>query len=264
MRVREPALALSTAVATTAAVLAFAAPQAAWLRVPLGLPLVLLLPGYGLARTLFPHGALGRLERMMVALGLSIALVIFLGFVLGTSAEGLGRASWMIALAAVTLLGNAAAFVRDGRSAADRRGPLPLPPPAYTALGALAAAALVLAMLVAASEAGKPASGQLLEFWALPASQTPTGEVSLGVRNAQSEWTDFHIVVTHADRKLADVWLDVPRGATRTLTVPMPRATKHPTPVRALLTGPAPRPTERIVLVWPSETPTPTPAGKAR
>ena len=78
------------------------------------------------------------------------------------------------------------------------------------------------------------------------------------MRNTESQWTSFPSSSRTRTRRVADTWLDVPAGETRTLRVRMPAGASRQTPVRAHLIAPAPRPSERIVMLWPSARPTPT------
>lgn len=107
-----------------------------YLEIPVGLLLVFLLPGYALAKALFPDwrlrgdaAALRVVELLTLSLVLSVAITILVGFVLANGPGPGFSASWNepvleVVLAAITLIGLAAGAARG----AYARTP-PAPPP---------------------------------------------------------------------------------------------------------------------------------------
>ena len=87
-------LALVCALALAALILALLGTSSPMLQLLLGLPLVLVLPGYALTAALFPHGALGGADRALFTLGLSLCAAILCGFVLNRTPWGLRPESW--------------------------------------------------------------------------------------------------------------------------------------------------------------------------
>ena len=82
------------------------------LRVLVGVPFVLVAPGYALQAAMFDPGSLGRTERAVLSLGLSIAVSIIAGLVLNLTPAGLNRDSWSLLLGAITAAGVLTAMVR--------------------------------------------------------------------------------------------------------------------------------------------------------
>jgi uncharacterized membrane protein len=74
------------------------------IRIILGLPLVLFLPGYALIATLFPKkGDLDGIERVALSFGLSIAIVPLLGLALNYTQFGIRLTPILIVLSAFTI-----------------------------------------------------------------------------------------------------------------------------------------------------------------
>lgn len=76
------------------------------LRVALGIPLVLLAPGFVFARALFRPERSSWERWLLLTLGTSLAIDVCVGLVLNLFAPGLQATSWMIALAVVTVAGD--------------------------------------------------------------------------------------------------------------------------------------------------------------
>jgi uncharacterized protein DUF1616 len=92
-------------------------------RVLFALPLLLLLPGVALAAALFPRTRLDRARRLLLQLGLSLAVAI-LGALLLELTVGLRRSSWVVLLALVTC---AAVAVSIRRGAGHAPGTFQVP-----------------------------------------------------------------------------------------------------------------------------------------
>lgn len=98
-----------------------------------GAALTLAIPGYALSRALFIHGLLDRTERVALAIGLSLCIVILGGFVLNALPDGLSRNSWALYLTSVSLVACAIATVRRGAFALLRHGQIEAGSPAAPA-----------------------------------------------------------------------------------------------------------------------------------
>ncbi|MFC1944193.1 DUF1616 domain-containing protein [Chloroflexota bacterium] len=99
-----------------AAVLAVLAVPLSWLRLVLGFPLLVLLPGYALVAALFPRkDVLSPVERVSLSLGLSIAATVLIGLGLGYSPWGIGLHSLLISEVLFILLMSALAWYLRGR-----------------------------------------------------------------------------------------------------------------------------------------------------
>jgi len=84
-----------------------------FLRTYMGIFLVLFLPGYALAGAIFPaKNDLEGIERVAISLGLNIAVVPIIGFILNYSAWGIRETPLLIGLSIFTLLMCAVAYYR--------------------------------------------------------------------------------------------------------------------------------------------------------
>jgi uncharacterized membrane protein len=99
------------------------------LRVILGLPLVLFVPGYVFISALFPEKKeFDSLERIALSIGLSICIAIFTGFLLTYTPFGVRQSSVLFSLSTITLLMTAISGVRritvpDWEKPCDERYP---------------------------------------------------------------------------------------------------------------------------------------------
>lgn len=161
------------------------------LRLLLGLPLALLLPGYALTAALFPHSTLPGADRALYTLGLNLCATILSGFALHASPWGLVPAGWAVILAWVTLAGCVVAFAR--------RQLLPAPAEAATpavsgeqksayglSLGqgllfGLALLVVVGAVGLARAEAQQRPAADVLQLWMLPDTRDDVAAVRVGV-----------------------------------------------------------------------------------
>ena len=149
-------------------------------RVVVGLPFVLVLPGFVLSRAVLPAGGrpgCSSLERVCWTLALDMALLVAGALLLNALPAGLSSTSWTVFLLLVLAAAGFAARVREGQSLRPR-------PPAWSrprlrrlviggAAMVIAGAAIGLAV---ASEATKadPAFSQL---WLVPEEPGPPGAV---------------------------------------------------------------------------------------
>jgi uncharacterized membrane protein len=92
------------------------------IRIALGLPLVLFLPGYSLIAALFPRkGDLASIERVALSFGLSIAVVPLIGLALNYTPFGIRLSPVLFALSLFTVALALCAFLRRRRVPADER-----------------------------------------------------------------------------------------------------------------------------------------------
>jgi uncharacterized membrane protein len=92
------------------------------LRIVLGLPLVLFLPGYTLLAALFVRKArLKGLDRLALSFAASVAIVPLIGLVINYLAGGIGLPSFFVVIALFVLVASAVAWIRRGRLAAGER-----------------------------------------------------------------------------------------------------------------------------------------------
>ncbi|MFQ5925144.1 MAG: DUF1616 domain-containing protein [Dehalococcoidia bacterium] len=179
------------------------------LRIILGLPFVLFLPGYALVSALYPKkGDPGGMERVALGFGLSIALTIALGFILSYTPWGLSPSPLLLTLTFFILANSAIAYYRRRSLAAEQRFALSLQValPRWVGLSNLdralsivlvvsvLAAIGLLAYVVAAPKFGE----RFTEFYVLgdrPEQLAPGEEatVTLGITNHEGQETSYRI-----------------------------------------------------------------------
>lgn len=146
------------------------------LRVLLGLPLLLFLPGYAIVSALFPRAAgLDGVERVAVGFGLSLTTIPLVALGLDHSPWSVARVPVAIALLLVTVTASAVAVVRRVRAGAtDRYAAAVRPPrlprprswdwPLRLGVGAMIGAFLLLAVGGASAVYTRFAGQPLTEF----------------------------------------------------------------------------------------------------
>ena len=86
-------------------------PDGSILRLVGALPLVFFLPGYAITAVLLPGSSIGKVERLLFSLGLSIAVTALSGLLLNLTPWGLHADTWAIILVAIVVLAGTAAWL---------------------------------------------------------------------------------------------------------------------------------------------------------
>ena len=182
---------LEISIAILILVLAFISPSV--IRVGLALPFILFLPGYGLTSVLFPRRALDLPARLLLSVGLSLAMTAFSGLILHLTPWGISLHNPLVIL----LIGGPATFgiyslVRDARqvdSTTDR---------ARIGFNARQLLLFTLAAVVAASAvflARTPTSPKDLVgytlLWVQP--DTTSDSLELGVQSEEFKTIQFQV-----------------------------------------------------------------------
>ena len=169
------------------------APAPLVLRVPLALPLALVLPGLALSLAFLPDSG-GWLGRLPVSVATSVALSAVSALLLTWSPIGLTKYVWVSLLVGVTMMGAAFARRRLPGTEATVAG-LRLDIPRRPALVVLAAGALVV---VAVSLARTPLSaGDIRGYsalWLLPGKEDP-GSIRVGVISSELTKMSYRLVL---------------------------------------------------------------------
>lgn len=234
MNLRDRLLTFTLGAFVATGILALPGVHLPWLRLLVGAPLVLLLPGYCLAVAVDPTQRLGRAETMTIAIGGSIALTALVGLVLASLGVRLTEAAWLVWLGALTFVEALVAEWRVGRHAAEQ------PPDAPPLLVPLVAAVLALGCFSAAivgltgSFHLRSATGQVLQLWALPEPSSADTKVQVGVANLVSGTPFYHLRVTQQGAVIFQTSFNLPKGSTRTFVIR--RSAASTSPVRAVLT----------------------------
>lgn len=173
------------------------------IRALLTVPLVLFVPGYALVSALFPALVVPAVERLLMAVGGSIALAIVAGLVLGVTPIGLNAAAWAMVLVTLTLVLIGVAWARRVRAGVVGARPhiasMPLRAAILMFISVLVIADVLLGARLAATQAQTPVPVQL---WLIPVSGAHE-QARLGMR-AGPDGGDFHIALTTQGESIHD------------------------------------------------------------
>jgi Protein of unknown function (DUF1616) len=190
--------------------LAALAPAPLLLRVPLTLPLALVLPGLALSLAFLPDSG-DWLGRIPVSVATSVALSATSGLLLKVTPIGLNVKTWVPLLVGVTLVG-AAVAARNAPSPSGSASRLRLGIPRRPALALLAAGALVV---VAVSLARTPLSAGTVAgysaLWILP-DKGAGDSIKVGVINAERGQTSYRLVMYAGGRVVFERLLTLSTG----------------------------------------------------
>jgi uncharacterized membrane protein len=205
-----------TAAASLASLILIAMPFEGLLKGIVLLPMVLVLPGYALAAALSPPGTLSRSERAVYAVALSVGAAALGGLVWQFAFE-LGRETWALLLASITLAGCAIAqrrrtrqtpILNQNRPRPSRASPgrsrlsqLELP----TALTALVGVAAAIAAIVIAVDGlqEQRAESHFSALWVVPPKPN-SGAVEVGILNHQGAAHEYRLEVEARGREIED------------------------------------------------------------
>jgi uncharacterized membrane protein len=255
-------LSLAIAVAVFIAFIFFVAPDAQtpvidFAKNFLGVPFVLLVPGYALAAILFMRKTLSNAERLMYAIGFSVAMAIFAGMMLNFTTWGITRHALAAVLSAATVILAIIAWL--GRSTLLYDDSAPEVQGVQTnlvrvALYGASAAVVAFALYSAATEARRTPPSTILQFWALPVEDGSS--LRVGGRNFEFPYADYRLEIRHGNQTLvAPREFSLNPGETREITVTLTALTQIDLPVEAMLyRADAPGVPFRQVTYWPSQT----------
>jgi hypothetical protein len=177
------------------------------LHVALGVPLLLIWPGYALTAALLPRWRLGWAERAVFSLGLSLIAVILASVVLNWSPWGLTTATWALLGGGVTLGASVLAVWRRRGQILPVAAPLPAIGGGQLALLALAAVMTVGAVsLSRAPVSPHDVQGYTL-LWLTPETIGGTPRLHLGVRSAEMTIQSYRLELTAHGAPVAE-WPD--------------------------------------------------------
>lgn len=217
-----------------------------------GVIVVLFMPGYAISRAAFPTQTVGFWERVMLSLGLSIAVAAFSGLVLTWTPFGLRVTTWLAALGMVTLAATLfALWRREGAEEAPSPSLTPSPAPPHEGEGRGQGEAIPvrvplligLAMLIAVGAIAVAYVGVInevqpgyTELWLLPDAATGAHAVRVGIKNMELSPVRYHLVVELANQKVAD-WspIELQPGQSWQTTADLATPPKEGAPVQAFL-----------------------------
>jgi uncharacterized membrane protein len=210
-------LVLVSALAIAALVVALL-PVATWLSAVLLLPLVLFLPGYALAASFFAPRTVGRIERAIYAVALSIA-VVAVGGLLIQLVLGLSRDPWVVFLAMVTL--GAALWAHRKHPVEPLVRPAGISPVLPVAILAFALAGVIAGLAIASAGSGlreAQAKIRFTDFWLVPAgadSLAPGEEtLEVGLHSHEGRPVRFGLQISSAGQILLSRSLSLRAGET--------------------------------------------------
>ncbi|MBE3558699.1 MAG: DUF1616 domain-containing protein [Ktedonobacteraceae bacterium] len=199
MRHKNRDLLIATAIAALNVIGALLPGRPPVLGTLLALPLIFLLPGYTLTELLFYRSLLGPSYRLLLSLGLSIAIAILGGFILNLFPAGLQTTSWAIYLSVVTAVFSlVTAWLRRRRQVQHPPEPqermrISLYDGLLLALAAIVASLSIVYASVGAARQSYPGFTQL---WMLPANQANNScTVSIGVRNFETRTITYRVTM---------------------------------------------------------------------
>jgi uncharacterized membrane protein len=180
-------LALASFLAITTMLVATAELNNTALRAILAIALVIILPGYTLMAAMFPVRALDTPERLLLTIGLSIAVAVAAGFVLNLTPWGLRAAGWAAVLSVITVVASGIAFVRRDHLSIVNVNNCSLRLSIRDGLlFGFAAVIVFVAMQGARVEALRSQSSNITQLWLLPVQQSDRAAVQIGVKSIES------------------------------------------------------------------------------
>lgn len=238
MRAREkdiPAAALVTALVSISA----ATSASPTLRTLCGLLLVFYLPGYAILRAAFLRPRTG-LAGAVFAVGLSIAVTVFCGFVLHL-ARGMTPVGWPIALGAVTLAACCVAHLRD-RPASLRKSKSSSHPALTSGRLVMMACAIAIAasaVMLARQQALAHPEFSYTELWMVPHAEG-RGAFTIGFKNLERASSSYDLEIMLDDRTVVvrrSIQLRVGEAWTSDFALPMGSGAAHRAEARLFRDG---------------------------
>lgn len=164
----------------------------------LALPLVFVLPGYGLTEVMFHKRSLDAAHRLTSSLALSLAIVILSGFILNILPVGLHAISWAMFLGILTMIFSLwVAILRRRTQISEMRIPkLHLALHEYILFGLAVIVAILSIQYSAVGVEHQPHPG-FTQLWMLPTKQVNNScAVSVGVQSFETTSVTYRIVMT--------------------------------------------------------------------
>jgi hypothetical protein len=167
--------------------------------------LVLCLPGYVVSSLLFRSDPLVGLERLVMAISISIAASIIVGLSLHISPWSLSGASWAVGLSMLCVAG---ALWLGVRAKPNRSRPARFRPAvSWQGWVVLAASLVMLLGAYGIARYGYETAPQpeFTQLWAVPDGQGPSGSLEIGVRSWEPGALVYRVAVL-SDGEIVSVW----------------------------------------------------------
>ena len=192
----------SSILACAAVAVAFSPGVPTAIRALVGLPLVLVLPGYALTAAVTPRLGRWGADKVVFTLGTSIAVAVLGGLVLNFTPWGLERRSWSVLLAAFTIVAATGAALRRAGAAETPSGPRGRVQ-RHSAAASRAGSPIAMAA-VGISRRGAIQADQQTRFtqmWMLPTNGKK--DLRIGIINREGSTQHYRIVLRDGRRQLA-------------------------------------------------------------
>ncbi len=198
-----------------ASCLAVLASHSTTVRIVPGLLLALVLPGYAVSCALLPQRRPAS-QRVLLALGLSLAVAVVTAVVLDRTPWGLSQRSWAVALAGVVVAASGFAFRKRVGPDPDSPRPLEGPDRGVGRVAALAVAMTIAGFAVAALALARlpvdsrQASGYTV-LWTRPTSPA-TPRFIVGVASSERQATSYRVVALVGTRTVFERRIELAPG----------------------------------------------------
>jgi uncharacterized protein DUF1616 len=220
-RRRAPLLLLGALLWVAAAVAAVLLDAPTAVRAALGVPLVLLLPGFALVSAFLPAGA-PAMQRLVLAVSSSIALVIGTALALAAAGADLDQTSWIAALGGVTAALLVVAIVRWRPAEAPRRRPHVTVRQAVVSVLAVTAAVVVTAYAVDISRRPAEPTASARPYTLLWIDPSQQEGLRIGLTSGELAPTTYRVEVVE-DGQTTGTWAGItlePGASWATVVVP--------------------------------------------
>jgi len=220
MFTRNIDLIIATACALATVAVALLVPALAPIRIVLGLPFILLLPGYVLVAALYPRkGDLDSIERVALSFGLSIAIVPLIGLAINYSPWGIRLNPILAFVGLFIVMGAGAAAYRRRAIPGEEAFAINVSLPRWSQVGLVRAAAVLVVVLCSVGfgaaaaflATSRASSERFTEFYILGPGGRAEGyprtlelgdslTVTLGVVNHEGEDAGYRIEATVGEK----------------------------------------------------------------
>ncbi len=228
---------------------------------------VFILPGYVIASTVFDLRTWRLAERILLSVGLSIAIDIISGLLINLASDGLVTTSWGAVLGAITVGGALVALVRWWGKPTRRQTDAAMPPelrkksfrdtyfasPLVRVMALVSVVAVAGAFTISLLAAYNTPSAGFTQLWLLPPADSAS--VQVGVRNEEQTTKEYTVQLTASGSPLY-TWnyISLEPGQSWTTTAPLPADVANSSfqvPVEATLyLANAPNEPYRQTLIW--------------
>lgn len=175
----------------------------------LAIPFVLFVPGYALTNAIFPGLSLRQLERLLIAIGLSLGVIILSGLVLNITPWGLQTSSWLWILSVVTLVASGVAMWRrsqvPAKESTRERFQLPL---RQAFLYSLAVMVIGFALKLTLTPQAPSNIQGYTSLWISPELEAQADTVLVGIHSQEFSTTHYSLQLSY-NGQLNLVWPDI-------------------------------------------------------